>query len=328
MRVHFNDLDVNDVAAVPVIFKSVSARETKTKKPYLQVSMFDGTTSIDGNYWDWSGKAMPDTGVSVYTATGQMTTYQGNKQFTIKGITTNTELDISDFAPASSNDLNIVFKDAYAFISDVVKDDFLRDITLTALDVEMDKWLKVPGAVSIHHAYVGGTLIHCLSVAKIAYAISKEIPIANQDLCIVGGMLHDIGKLYTYDFNGAAIIMTPQGKMFEHLTLGAMIIKDIAIEHVTIKKNNNFDKLDLLTHIILSHHGDLENGAVTTPQCIEAQIVHSADMLDATAEVIRSASITTSDMWTDKVWTMHNRPAINHNYIKDLFVDLDDMPFK
>ena len=36
-----------------------------------------------------------------------------------------------------------------------------------------------------------------------------------------------------------------------------------------------------LKHMIASHHGNLEWGAVTTPKTIEAQMLHFLDMIDS-----------------------------------------------
>jgi 3'-5' exoribonuclease len=76
-------------------------------------------------------------------------------------------------------------------------------------------------------------------------------------------------------------------------------------------------KLQLLRHIILSHHGALEYGSPVVPQCIEAVIVNRADGIDATAEQIRTAARKVPDniKWTERIYTLNNRPQLTPNYI-------------
>ena len=206
------DLEVGKTCDITLVVKSATARETKAKKPYLALEFYDGTDTISGNYWDWSSGKIPEVN-AILDVNAQVTEWQGKKQLNIKSIRTNTTRHISEFAPTSGHDLSSIYKDAYALISDV-RDDMLRDLTLSILEELREQWLTVPGAVSVHHAYTGGTLVHSLSVAKIAGAIAVNVPGANQDLCVVGGMLHDLGKLFTYRMNGVSITMTDEGQLY------------------------------------------------------------------------------------------------------------------
>lgn len=319
MRQYFSDMKVgDDVRNMPIIFKAVTARKTGGGKPYLNVEVFDGRDTLVGNYWDWSGINKPNTNNTVYAITFTISEYQSKKQLTIHSINTATDTPLTDFQPSSGLDVAQVYNDALAFITDKVNDDILRDLALGALDIYKNSWLIAPGAVNVHHAYVGGTLIHSLSVARIAAAITSCIPQAHKELCIVGAMLHDLGKLDAYAFDGVTPIMTDRGKLFEHAQIGVDMLSLVFNESVTPKTNEDLIKLDILKHIILSHHGLLEHGAVVVPQCIEAHIVHMADKIDATNEMIVEASAKTENFWTDRIWALNNREAINYRHIQSL----------
>lgn len=310
------ELEVNQVVTIPLVVKSATARETKAKKPYLSMEFYDGTDTINGNYWDWGGQNIPPKN-AVLDVRAQVTEWQGTKQLNIKGMTTNTTIPLLEFMPSSGNDIAETYKNAYALMSDV-KDDFLRDLALSVLEELQDAWLTVPGAKGVHHAYTAGTLIHSYSVARIAKAIAECTPGANVDLCIVGGMLHDVGKLYTYVVDGITIEMTDEGMLYDHIFMGAEFIGNYADNHYKLDELCML-KLEMLRHIILSHHGKLEYGAVVTPMSIEAHIVCHADGVDAAAEQVREQSTKVGHVkFTDRIWTLENRPHMTTQYVQEV----------
>lgn len=323
------ELEVNQIVTITLVVKSASARETKAKKPYLALEFYDGTDTINGNYWDWGGTNIPPKN-AVLDVRAQVTEWQGTKQLNVKGMTTNTEVPLSDFAPSSGIDANEVYSNAYALITEV-KDDFLRSITLAVFEELHDKWLTVPGAKGVHHAYTAGTLIHSYSVACIAKAIAEHTPGANVDLCVVGGMLHDIGKLYTYKLNGVSVEMTDEGMLYDHIFMGAEFIGNFADNHYKMDELCAL-KLEMLRHIILSHHGRLEYGSVTVPLSIEAHIVYHADAVDAAAEQVREQSARLGNVkWTERIWPLENRPHLTTQYVQKVFereLTEDELPFK
>lgn len=310
------ELEIGCLVDIVLAVKSATARETKAKKPYLSLEFYDGVDTISGNYWDWGGTNIPAKN-TVLNVKAQVTEWQGTKQLNVKMMSTNTEIPLSAFAPSSGLDVNAIYRDAYALITEV-KDDFLRSITLAVLEELHDKWLTVPGAKGVHHAYTAGTLIHSYSVACIAKAIAEHTPGANVDLCTVGGMLHDIGKLYTYKLNGVAIDMTDEGMMYDHIFMGAEFIGNYADNHYMMDETCML-KLEMLRHIILSHHGKLEYGSVTVPLSIEAHIVYHADAIDAAAEQVRSQSAKVGNAkWTDRIWPLENRPHLTTQYVAEV----------
>lgn len=298
---------------IPLVVLSATARETKNKKPYLQMEFFDGTDSISGNYWDWSGKNIPEKN-AILDVSAQLTEYLGNPQLSIKSLKTNSELHISAFTPSGGADVGEIYKEAFSLASDFT-DDFLRSLTLLILEQLQGLWVTVPGANSIHHAYTAGTLIHSLSVAKIARAIAQQTEGAHIELATAGGLLHDLGKLFGYRINGIVCEMTDEGLLFEHTFMGAEFVGNIAEENNLLQDDRDEAKVELLRHIILSHHGKREYGAAVPPSSLEAHIVHQADALDAAAEQIRVESKKAGKVkWTERIWALENRPHITTQY--------------
>lgn len=311
-----NELEVGRIVDIALVVKSATARETKAKKPYLSLEFYDGVDTINGNYWDWGGTNIPAKN-AVLNVKAQVTEWQGTKQLNVKTMSTNTELPLSAFAPSSGIDVNAIYSDAYALMSNV-KDEFLRGLAMSILEELQVAWLTVPGAKGVHHAYIAGTLIHSYAVACLSKHIAEQVPGANVDLCTVGGMLHDLGKLYTYTLNGVSIDMTNDGMMYEHLFIGAEFVGNYADSHFTMD-DLNIRKLAMLRHIILSHHGKLEYGAVTVPLSIEAHIVYHADAIDAAAEQIRTNSAKVGNaQWTDRIWALENKPHLTTQYVAEV----------
>ena len=312
------DLTVGEIVDITLVVKSATAKETKAKKPYLALEFFDGTDIISANYWDWYSGNIPAVN-AILDVNAQVTEWQGVKQLNVKRLATNTTRVLAEFAPASGRDIAEVYRNAYALMSDV-KDDTLRELALAILEELRPSWITVPGAKSVHHNYIGGTLVHSYDVAVKAKAMAETTEGANVDVAVVGGMLHDLGKLFTYTIKGIDIDTTANGKLYDHIFMGAEFLGNFAESHVDTDNPYIYGKVRLIRHIILSHHGKLEYGSPVTPQCIEAYIVNFADMLDATNEQLRVATKNCGPdkLWTDKLWTLNNRPHLSHMYVEKL----------
>ena len=311
------DLTVGKMCEITLVVKTATARMTKTGNEYLALEFFDGTDTIPGNFWDWSTGKIPEVN-AVLDVKAQVTEWQGNKQLNVKSLTTSTTRQLADFAPTSEFDIAEIYKASYAMMNDV-KDDTLRNIAVAVMEELRELWITVPAAVSVHHNFIGGTLVHSYSVATKAKAMAEVTDGADVDLTVVGAMLHDLGKLFTYRLNGVTIDRTPDGKLYEHLFIGAEFIGNFADNLVDTDNPYVYGKVRLLRHIILSHHGEREYGSPVTPQCIEAYIVNLADMLDATSEQIRVASKAAGEgMWTDKIRTLHNSQHLSSAYVEKL----------
>lgn len=137
-------------------------------------------------------------------------------------------------------------------------------------------FVKHTAAMKMHHAYIGGLLEHCVDVARLAKVMADEIGGADVDLVVTGALLHDIGKLYELS-NDLGFEYTDTGRMIGHVSLSALIVDRI------ISQQADFPQEDArhLLHILLSHHGKVENGAPVACVTKESFIVHYADELNS-----------------------------------------------
>lgn len=135
-----------------------------------------------------------------------------------------------------------------------------------------------PASVSGHHAALGGLLRHTWEVASIARTLCRTVP-ADPDLVLAGVLLHDIGKLEAYSWTRLFEI-THRGHLYGHVVLGSLMLERRV--RLAGSPMGNQDELDLLHHLVLSHHGKYEFGAPAQPMTLEAELLHHAD--DASAK--------------------------------------------
>ena len=97
--------------------------------------------------------------------------------------------------------------------------------------------------------------------------------------------MHDIGKVRELSCSSImSIDYTPDGNLLGHLFIGAEMVGKCAR-----KLGLSEEKTLLLQHMLLSHHGKREMGAVTLPAIPEASILHHVDCMDAEMYMFRLA---------------------------------------
>ena len=159
-----------------------------------------------------------------------------------------------------------------------VQDRDLRDLLAAVFGADSPLWALyrcAPAAKRFHQAYRHGLLEHSLSVAQAVSAISATFTEVNRDVAVSGALLHDIGKLEAYAFEGSTIEMTDAGKLQGEIPLGYYRVRRL------IDGIEGFDPAtaEAVLHIILSHHGSLEHGSPIVPCTREATLVHFCDNL-------------------------------------------------
>ncbi len=136
---------------------------------------------------------------------------------------------------------------------------------------------ECPASLAGHHAELGGLLKHTCEVASIARQITRVCH-ANWELVLAGALLHDIGKLESYRWDGA-FEYTDCGSLMGHVVLGALMLER-RIARIDPRPCTDQEFM-LLQHLILSHHGKLEFGAPVQPMTLEAEVLHYADNASA-----------------------------------------------
>jgi 3'-5' exoribonuclease len=174
-------------------------------------------------------------------------------------------------------------------------DGWRREITKPRLRAVVDlfyedddyrrRYEQCPGATFGHHALLGGLLKHTVEVAAIARTIAKTSG-ADIELVVAGVLLHDIGKLEAYTWDGT-FDQTVRGRLLGHVVLGAMML-DRRLGETSPSACTDLER-DILLHLILSHHGRLEFGSPITPMTLEAEVLHWADNASAKTDTVADA---------------------------------------
>ncbi len=139
------------------------------------------------------------------------------------------------------------------------------------------EYREAPAAKHYHQAYRHGLLEHSLTVAQAVSALSSVFGGIDRDVAVTGALIHDIGKLETYEIDGEQIVMSDLGRLQGEIPLGYFRIR------TEIEGIDGFPEelAQALLHIILSHHGALEHGSPVVPCTREATLVHMVDNLGA-----------------------------------------------
>ena len=306
------DLTVGQKASLRLVLAGADIRKTKGNPPrdFLSVTLSDGNDTLDGKIWNYEAAlGVPETG-KVYDVVGIIGDYQGKKQVTLQSLPLSNDQDMTAFMPCYTENAQRYYDAALTLIEQIENVD-LRDFTKLVYTRYKDSIISATSAKGIHHCGYGGNLVHCLQVAGLACQIQNFLtaiwhyePIS-RDLCIAGGLLHDIGKLPTYKVNGAAIEYTRIGKEQDHIVLGIRMLDSI----LAGLPYSNAAWADRLRHIIASHHGEKEFGSPVVPVFLEAHIINWADGISATTDTVMAANakaIEEGKEYTDKIWTCHN----------------------
>ena len=255
----------------------VEARTAATGAPYLSLALTDITGSIRGVMFD-QGTLPAGIGPGDPVAVSGVFNKDYNNINVRRIVQYAGDIEVDDFLATSSRDKDEMYG-ALLEIVGSMGNNHLRALLLSIFqDPAIESKLKIwPGAKQIHHAFTGGLLEHTLAVVKLCDT-SVTLYDVDRDLTIAGALLHDIGKLQELDLK-LTVTLTDSGNLHGHSILGANFVRD------TMAGVAGFpDGLgEQLLHIILSHHGEPEWGAVTRPKTLEALLVFMADNTDAKA---------------------------------------------
>jgi len=298
--------DIKDRDAVNAVFlvKDKIMAMAKNGKPYMNLRLMDKSGDVDAKVWDnvdvLDKLFERDDFVQVR---GKASVYMNKMQVVVAEISRLAEdqVELADFLPESPRDkaeMRQELEDTVAAIANphlkALMAAFLADEPFLAL------YCKAPAAKGMHHVYLGGLLEHSLSLVKLVKTIVPLYGGINEDLLVVGALLHDVGKIHEMSFD-RAIDYTDAGKLLGHITIGVELVEE------KIRQVEGFPRelSLLLKHMLLSHHGLYEYGSPKRPKTVEATILNYLDDMDSKINGIR-AHIAKESASTSR-WTAHHR---------------------
>ena len=268
------------------VLKSASVRTATSGKPYLNAVLGDASGTMEAKMWDFSGKVTNADEGKVVKVRGEVTEFRGSLQMTIRKLRFAGSEDnyvLEDLVPTAPIDSVKEMEYIQELIASMEDADF-RKISEVMLDRHLAAFGKIPAAKNVHHSFLSGLLMHTSSMLRIADYLATEIypHIVNRSLLLAGTLLHDFAKEkeYAYSELGLVTDKTVEGMLVGHLVLGDEEIAEVGKE-IGIPE----EKLLLLRHMILSHHGKPEYGAAVVPCTAEAELLSNIDLIDSRMEI-------------------------------------------
>ena len=282
---------------------SVSKGVNANGGSYFSVELRDASGQITAKKWDATldDEQIFVTG-NVISVIGETNKYRDALQLKIISaeVVPLDEIDVDRFVkapPISKEELINKFNN---YVKSVKNEDCQKLLKYMINKFE-DKLYNYPAAVSIHHEYSSGLLVHSLTMADIA-AMLCPIYDADYDLVITGCLLHDMGKII--ELEGPIVYKySLEGKLLGHISIMCAEIRKAAEE---LKITSEVPVL--LEHMVLSHHGQQEFGSPVMPLTKEALLLSLIDNLDSKMVVVSKA---TEDLepgsFSTKVFPLDNR---------------------
>jgi len=260
-------------------------RTTKSGDLFVVCTLVDRTGQLSARMWRASESIYNSITVDGFLhVKGRTEDYKGTLQFIIDSCRPYSaeKVDISDFLPATELDVEQMWSELLEILRGV-KDKSLRLLIKKFVEDRefVAAFKRAPAAMQMHHPFVGGLLEHTLNVIRDAEKLLPLYPKLNSDLVLTGVFLHDIGKAAELSAE-TTINYTDRGQLVGHITIAAIWVQEKA-NLVSAETSQPVPQrtLDLLTHIILSHHGIHEYGSPKLPAIPEAYFIHYLDNLDA-----------------------------------------------
>ncbi len=262
------------------IVNRIKKREKKEGGFFYELYISDKTGEMKGYLFDNIAEFEETLKEGIYKVKGETRELYGETVFTLKDIRKAKDVDLKDLFPSSPRKIeemvntleNIIMSIQNPYLKKLL-DQFFADTDIK------NEFINAPAAKKMHHAYIGGLLEHTLNVVGIAESLAESLdviyPGISKDILITGALLHDIGKFKTYEYK-ASINISDKGRLLDHVYFSLVMV------HEKIDKIPDFPedlKLRIL-HMIASHHGEKNMGALTEPMTEEALLLHFADYID------------------------------------------------
>jgi len=265
------------------LVKEKEIRLKRTGGFYLYLILGDRTGEIEAKAWD---RPQETAGLidrdDIVKVRGTIEIYNDRRQLIVQRLRRCEagEFQEADFCPASARDPEEMFRELQGFVNSVGNRRVRALLQSVLNDPAIVSSFKVaPAATKLHHAYRSGLLEHSLSLCELADALVRNYPRFNRDWLVAGAVLHDLGKVKELG-TSRRLGYTTCGQLVGHVALGLEVLEG----HVSWLPNFPVEVKSMLQHLIVSHHGEIEKGALRPPMFPEALALSILDLLDARLE--------------------------------------------
>ena len=270
---------------------------------YFSAELRDASGAIAAKKWD---ATIADEQIfvsgNVIAITGETNKYKDQLQLKIltAELVPLEDIDVERFVKAPPVSKQELINRFNAHVASIKNQDCLKIINYFIKKFGEDIF-SYPAAVSIHHDYSSGLLMHSVSMADLATYLCP-IYDADHDLLVTGCLLHDMGKII--ELEGPIVYKySTEGKLLGHISIMAAELRKAAQE---LKIESEIPLL--LEHMVLSHHGQQEFGSPVMPLTKEALLLSLIDNLDSKMVVVNKALADVEPgNFSNKVFPLDNR---------------------
>jgi len=319
-KIYISDIRPNQEIESSFVVTEKQLRVARNGSPFLTLKLADKTGEVTGRIWERAGEVadlIPVKGVVSVRCRSE--SFRDELQLQIQSISPLPleEVDPADFLPVCPVSVKLLF-DRLRKIAASVRRPCMQELMrqLLADRPLMERFKRAPAAKSMHHAYLGGLLEHTVSVAELVSELCRHYRDLDRDLLIAGAILHDIGKVHEFQYD-LYIDYSHSGRLLGHMVLGLQILED-AIGRL---KSFPSEEALLLKHLVLSHHGETQFGAVRLPMTREALVLHFADDLDAKMNGV--SRILLESKGPDEFWTSY-QPLFERFFYRGMPLSSED----
>lgn len=296
-------------------FVQPEVKTSRNGSEYLDCRLRDASGDCVGRMWSFERAALgPASATGFVRVRGASDEWNGQVQVIIDAIEAVevTHEELLELLPATERDRDELFATVRTYLEGL-EHEGMRALARAYLDDEplMERVRLAPAAQHMHHAFLGGLLEHTCEMMELADVMLPRIgrpgrvrsappapgelpgiaggaargPI-DRDVVLLGLFLHDLAKVDELSVE-RGFSYTADGHLVGHIARGVVMLREKAR---TIGEALPESALLHLEHVILSHHGRPEHGALKVPSTPEAVFVASLDHLHAkTAMAIDAA---------------------------------------
>ena len=252
---------------------------------YMNLELKDASGTVNGKKWEATAEDenIYQQGNVVYIE-GEVLKYKESLQVKILSgeVVNPNDIDVVKFIKQPPVPKEELIKRFNAHVESIQNEDCRK-----ILDYEIKrlspKLFEYPAAVSVHHDYGSGLLMHTVSMADLGVFLANYYPNVDKDILLTGILLHDMGK--TIEFEGPIVYKySLTGRLLGHISI---MVSEIRRAAEGLKLTSEVPLL--LEHMVLSHHGSNEFGSPVLPMTKEALLLSLIDNLDSKMVIVEKA---------------------------------------
>ncbi len=289
-----------------------AVRKDSRGVPFLSLKLVDRTGAVDALMWRLPDELLQGLPSPAYVGVeGQTHEYRGTLQVKVERLRVLRQEEVSeeDYLPTTEKDRQVLAQEILhagrGFESEHLR--LLFDSMVSDEDF-WEAFCEAPAAKGMHHARIGGLLEHSVCCLRIARALAEVYP-ADRDLLLFGAIFHDVGKVRELSWGGGGFAYTTEGRLLGHVVLGERLVASYAAALPDFPEELRLR----ISHVLLSHQGEIEYGSPERPKTLEALLVHLADNLDARAAMYLESTKNVAPGG----WSHHDNPLRRALYVPE-----------